>query len=78
MSSSKAAVPSDYLLASAPAKLAYSVPEFLAAVSIGRTQLYVELRAGRLRAAKCGKRTLIPLSEAEAWLRRLANPGEAV
>ena len=77
MSSPKAAAPPDYLRASAPAKLAYSIPEFLAAVPIGRTKLYEELKAGRLRAVKVGKRTLIPLCEAEAWLRRMANNGEA-
>ena len=77
MSSPKAAVRPDYLRASAPAKLAYSVPEFLAAVPIGRTKLYEELKAGRLRAVKVGKRTLIPITEAERWLATLAGPGEA-
>jgi hypothetical protein len=73
----KAAVPPDYLHARAPGKLAYSVPEFLAAVSIGRTQFYEELKAGRLRAVKVGKRTLVPITEAERWLATLAGPGEA-
>ena len=61
----------------APRKLALSIPEFLAAVPIGRTKLYEELGAGRLRAVKVGKRTLIPIIEAERWLATLAGPGEA-
>ena len=58
-------------------KLALSIPEFLAAVPIGRTKLYEELKAGRLRAVKVGKRTLILITEAERWLATLAGPGEA-
>ena len=61
----------------APQKLALSIPEFLAAVPIGRTKLYEELKAGRLRAVKVGKRTLILITEAERWLATLAGPGEA-
>ena len=57
-------------------KLAHSIPEFLAAVPIGRTKLYEELEAGRLRAVKVGRRTLIPSTEAERWLAELAGPGE--
>ena len=60
-----------------PQKLAYSIPEFLAVVPIGRTKLYEELKAGRLRAVKVGKRTLILITEAERWLATLAGPGEA-
>ena len=54
-----------------------SIPEFLAAVPIGRTKLYEELKAGRLRAVKVGKQTLILITEAERWLATLAGPGEA-
>lgn len=53
-------------------KLAYSVSEFLAATSIGRTKLYEELKAGRLRSVKVGKRTLIPTAEADRWLTELS------
>jgi excisionase family DNA binding protein len=47
------------------------------AQAIARTKLYEELKAGRLRAVKVGKRTLIPITEAERWLATLAGPGEA-
>lgn len=52
-------------------KAALSVAEFCAAFSIGRTAVYEEMKAGRLQARKCGRRTLIPRSEAERWLASL-------
>ena len=39
--------------------------------SIGRTAVYEEINAGRLRIRKCGRRTLIPMEEAVAWLKSL-------
>ncbi|HLO77408.1 MAG TPA: helix-turn-helix domain-containing protein [Magnetospirillum sp.] len=52
-------------------KIAFSVEDFCSAFSIGRTALYAELKAGRLKASKCGRRTLIPRVEAERWLSSL-------
>ena len=37
-------------------KLAFSIPEFCAAVGIGRSRAYEEIKAGRLRILKCGRR----------------------
>jgi hypothetical protein len=34
---------------------------------IGRTKIYEEIAAGRLRAVNAGGRTLIPLTAAESW-----------
>jgi excisionase family DNA binding protein len=53
------------------AQRALSVEEFCRRYSIGRTKAYQELGAGRLRARKVGKRTLITEDDAEAWLSRL-------
>ena len=54
-------------------KVFLSVNEFCSAVGIGRSLFYEELGAGRLKAKKCGKRTLIPVSELEEWPKRLPN-----
>ena len=47
-------------------------------LGICRSQLYLELRAGRIRAKKLGRRTLIERSEQAKWLAALpvAQPGE--
>jgi hypothetical protein len=59
------------LSVAAPAKIAYSIPEFLAACSLGRTFVYQEISAGRLRARKAGRRTLIDAAEARRWFATL-------
>lgn len=50
---------------------AMSVTEFSVRYGIGRTTTYEELKSGRLRARKIGKRTIISEDDAEAWLRSL-------
>jgi excisionase family DNA binding protein len=50
---------------------AFSVHEFCVRYGIGRTNAYQEIAAGRLRAVKVGRRTLIPYDAAEAWLAAL-------
>ena len=52
-----------------------SLQEFCRAYGIGRTRTYAELKSGRLRARKAGKRTLITGDDAEAWLRNLPTVG---
>jgi excisionase family DNA binding protein len=52
-------------------KAALRVKEMCARYGISRTTLYEEIAAGRLRAVKCGKATLIPCTSAEAWLNGL-------
>ena len=59
-----------------PTKLALSIAEFCEAVGIGRSTAYVEIKSGRLRVSKCGKRSLITVDDARAWLRRLAETDE--
>ena len=41
------------------AKLAYSIPEAAAAISIGRSKIYNLIAEGRLETRKIGKRTVI-------------------
>lgn len=49
----------------------FSVNDFCQWARIGRTAFYAELKAGRLIARKFGRRTIIPVSEAEKWLDSL-------
>jgi hypothetical protein len=45
----------------------FRMPDFLAWAGISRTKAYAEVKAGRLRLVKCGRRTLIRVDEAERW-----------
>ena len=50
---------------------AFPIREFCLRYGIGRTHAYQEIAAGRLRAVKVGRRTLITHDAAEAWLAGL-------
>ena len=52
-------------------KPTYSIPEFVATFGVSRSAVYREIREGRLKAVKCGRRTMIRATDADAWLRRL-------
>lgn len=45
----------------------FSLEEFCFRNGIGRTTVYKEIKEGRLRARKVGKRTLISLEEESRW-----------
>ncbi len=49
-------------------KPAYRIAEFCAAFGIGRSKAYEEIKEGRLKPLKVGKRTLITAAHALAWL----------
>jgi hypothetical protein len=51
-------------------KPSYRIPEFCAAFGVGRTRAYEEIAAGRLRAFKIGRATLIAGEDALAWRDR--------
>lgn len=57
-------------------RLAYSIDELMGATGIGRTRIYEEIKSGRLKAAKCGKRTIVTADAAREWLESL-NPATA-
>lgn len=53
-------------------KQAYDVPTFCQLFSIGKTRTYREIKEGRLKIVKVGKRTLIPAHAAKEWLANLS------
>ena len=50
---------------------AMSIEQFCQRYDIGRTSAYAEIREGRLRARKRGRRTIIADDDADNWLQRL-------
>ena len=46
----------------------YSVKAFLRDYSISRAKLYEEIKRGKIRARKIGRKTVIAREDAEAWL----------
>jgi hypothetical protein len=49
----------------------YHVGTFCQRYGLARTTFYKEVRAGRLRPQKLGRRTFIPRAEAERWAASL-------
>ena len=45
----------------------WRVDDFCRAYGLGRTMVYQLMNTGKLGFIKVGKRTLIPVSEAQAW-----------
>jgi excisionase family DNA binding protein len=57
----------------------YSIAEARKHMGIGHTKLYEEIGAGRLKAKKCGKKTLITADAISAWFAALPDyPTKAV
>jgi hypothetical protein len=56
---------------------AFSIPEFCEWARIGRTMAFAEIKASRLIVTKCGKRSLIRVSDAEAWIQSLPKSAKA-
>ena len=50
---------------------ALSIEQFCHWASIGRSHAYNEAKAGRLRLTKVGKKTLVTVDDAKAWLAKL-------
>ena len=49
----------------------YPIPAAAARLGISRSRIYIELSAGRLRAVKAGRRTLIAGEELSRWIAAL-------
>ena len=52
-------------------KLAYDIPEAAEQARTSRSQLYLEIAAGKLTARKRGRRTIILHEDLERYLRDL-------
>lgn len=57
--------------------LAYSIKDVCRVVNAGQTKIYSEINAGRLKAVKLGKRTLITSEALKEWLNALPQIGGA-
>ena len=54
---------------------AFGIARFCKRYGIGRSKAYDEIKAGRLKALKVGRRTIIREQDAENWLRSLPAVG---
>jgi excisionase family DNA binding protein len=52
---------------------AMTVKEFCRKYRIGTTKFYEEVKAGRLRAVKCGARTLVLNRDSKSWEHTLSE-----
>lgn len=52
---------------------AYDLKSFCEAFSIGRTKVYQEIREGKLKTLKVGRRTIITAQAADDWLNSLPS-----
>jgi excisionase family DNA binding protein len=58
-------------MSAASGKRAFSIAEFCENYGIRRTKAYEEIKAGRLRIVKVGRRSLVRETDAESWLAAL-------
>ncbi len=56
-----------------PGRLALNVAEAVRTSGLGRSTLYAALRTGKLRARKCGRRTIILTEDLGRFLTSLPN-----
>ena len=58
-------------------KALFSVPDFMAATSVGRTKVYELIGSGELETVTIGRRRLIPAQSLEDWVNRLRDKNRA-
>jgi excisionase family DNA binding protein len=54
-------------------KMFFSVAEFVDITGIGRTKVYAEIKCGRLKVTKVGRRTLIHVDDVNAYVQALRS-----
>jgi excisionase family DNA binding protein len=57
--------------------IAHSIEDFCDLTSLSRAGVYNMIKAGKIKAAKVGRRTIIPRAEALAWLARVTASTDA-
>lgn len=58
-------------------RLCVTIEEATRLLSVGRSSIYNEIKAGRLRALKLGRRTVIATTELRRYLDGLPATGDA-
>lgn len=56
---------------------ALTVDEFCAWAPLGRSKFYQEVTAGRIRLRKVGRKSVVTVTDALAWLESLPDGGRA-
>ncbi|WP_377840077.1 helix-turn-helix domain-containing protein [Bosea sp. UC22_33] len=51
--------------------VAYHPRQAAQVLGIGVTKLYAEMAAGKIKAKRFGRRTLVPVTELQAWINAL-------
>ena len=54
-------------------RIAETVDQFCLATGIGRSTFYKQVKRGNISILKCGRKTLVPLAERAAFLKRLGE-----
>lgn len=55
-------------------KAALSIAEVCETLSLGRTTVFAEIKAGNLRIVKVGRRTLVLAADLERFLEHISGP----
>jgi excisionase family DNA binding protein len=55
--------------------LTFTIDQLCHAVNLSRATIYAEIKSGRLKTIKLGKRRLIRRQDADAWLEKLLKKG---
>ena len=56
-------------------KAAFTVDQFCTWAAIGRSKFYREVSEGRLRLRKIGRKSVVTMADATAWLEALPTVG---
>jgi excisionase family DNA binding protein len=68
----------DFVPAVVPARHLYRIPEAMRLLSMSRSVIYEQIRAGRLRSVSQGRTRLIPARAIQAYIALLEREAEGV